>query len=199
MIVNCGAPARLDAGWRRLSRATAAHSTLTLNDHSSSRFSRSERLDRFLGGPLMPGPTRVPTTREEIGEGQILTAAHDGYRQGFGFVHERQLFLSRDGGRIDGVDRLFHAAGRSQRLASEEPMGMLRFHLHPDVSARDTGDGIRLQHGDEVWWFGSEGEAKLEDSIFFADGAGARRTRQITVAFDCLEYRELGWRFEREG
>ncbi|WP_182087237.1 heparinase II/III family protein [Aureimonas sp. ME7] len=198
-VVNCGAPVKLDAGWRRLSRTTAAHSTLTLNDQSSSRFSRSEAVDRFLGGPLLPGPTRVPVNREETREGQLLTAAHDGYRQAFGFVHERQLFVSRDGRRIEGVDRLFQAAGRCHRMASEEPMGTLRFHLHPDVRVEEAGEGLRLVHGEEIWWFFSDGEAQLEESIFFADAAGPRRTQQIVLPLDCLDRTDLNWRFERQG
>jgi uncharacterized heparinase superfamily protein len=197
-VVNCGAPVRIEGGWRRLSRTTAAHSTLTLNDQSSSRFSRSEAVDRFLGGPLLPGPTRVPVNREESHEGQVLTAAHDGYRQPFGFVHERQLFLSRDGRRIEGIDRLFQAAGRPHRMACDEPMGTLRFHLHPDVEVETAGEGLRLVHGEEVWWFSSDGAPQLEESIFFADAAGPRRTRQIVLPLDCLDRTDLNWRFERQ-
>ncbi len=196
-VVNCGAPVRIEGGWRRLSRTTAAHSTLTLNDQSSSRFSRSEAVDRFLGGPLLPGPTRVPVNREETRDGQELTAAHDGYRQAFGFVHERQLFLSRDGRRIEGIDRLFQAAGRAHRMACDEPMGTLRFHLHPDVQVEEAGEGLRLVHGEEVWWFFADGAPQLEESIFFADAAGPRRTRQIVLPLDCLDRTDLNWRFER--
>ncbi|WP_279483107.1 heparinase II/III family protein [Aureimonas sp. SK2] len=199
MVVNCGSPVRIDGGWRRLSRTTAAHSTLTLNDQSSSRFSRSEAVDRFLGGPLLPGPTRVPVNREETHEGQLLTAAHDGYRQAFGFVHERQIFLSRDGRRIEGIDRLFQAAGRVHRMACDEPMGTLRFHLHPDVQVDQGGGGLRLVHGEEFWWFFADGEPQLEESIFFADAAGPRRTRQIVLPLDCLDRTDLNWRFERQG
>ena len=145
----------------------------------------------------MPGPTRVPVTREETGAGQMLTAAHDGYRQGFGLIHEREVHLSRDGARIDGLDRLLPAAGRTPRMASDEPLGMLRFHLHPDVVAVETREGIRLEHGGEVWWFTSDVPARLEDSIVFADRSGARASTQISVVFDCLEREDLGWRFER--
>lgn len=197
LVVNCGAPQRHDAGWRRLSRTTAAHSTLTLNDHSSSRFSRSERLDRFLGGPLMPGPTRVPVNREEAPAGQTLTAAHDGYRRAFGFVHERQMTLSSDGRTLEGVDRLFRSTGRAQRLEAQEPMGAVRFHLHPDVEVEERGGAILLRAGEETWWFAAEVPPQIEDSIFFADGAGARRTRQIVLAFDCVEREEIAWRFRR--
>ncbi|WP_019994700.1 heparinase II/III family protein [Aureimonas ureilytica] len=197
MVVNCGATTRAEDAGRRLARNTAAHSTLVLGDHSSSRFAKSPILDRYLGVPLLPGPTRVPASREDTGEGHLLTAAHDGYRLPFGFVHERQIHLSGDGRRIEGVDRLFQATGRNQRPAGDPPLGMLRFHLHPDVTADETQSGIRLQHGDEIWWFRSEVPARLEDSIFFADPAGARPSAQISVVFDPMERTQLGWCFER--
>ncbi|ALN71537.1 heparinase II/III family protein [Aureimonas sp. AU20] len=197
MVVNCGATVRAEDAGRRLARNTAAHSTLVLGDHSSSRFAKSPALDRYLGVPLLPGPTRVPVSREDTGEGQLLTAAHDGYRVPFGFVHEREIHLSRDGRRIEGIDRLFQANGRAHRPASDEPLGMLRFHLHPDVTADETPSGIRLSHGEEVWWFRSEVAARLEDSILFADRSGARPTLQIGIVFDPMERTELAWCFER--
>ena len=105
--------------------------------------------------------------------------------------------VTRVEGRIEGVDRRFQATGRNQRPAGDPPLGMLRFHLHPDVTADETQSGIRLQHGDEIWWFRSEVPARLEDSIFFADPAGARPSAQISVVFDPMERTQLGWCFER--
>ena len=196
-VVNCGVPGGGNAGLRRVSRMTAAHSTLTLADRSSSRFARSPRLDRFLGGPLVAGPSRVPSTREDGTEGQRLFAAHDGYRAAFGLVHEREILLSRDGLRIEGTDRLHRAATRCPRSAEARPDAVVRFHLHPDVVAEQAGLGIRLAAGSEVWWFFCDRPASLEDSILFADRSGPRATRQITASIDSGEG-EVNWRFERQ-
>lgn len=193
-VVNCGAPARRDADWRRLARTTAAHSTLTLADHSSSRFSQAGPVERFLGAPLVAGPTRVPVSREESDDGQRLTAAHDGYRGRFGLVHERSLFLSRDGARIEGTDRLL-PGGRPLRHARLP--AVIRFHLHPAVAAARTAEGVAVSVRGVVWDFSAEVAAAVEDSIFFADNAGARRTLQIVLPFDPRERSEVSWRFER--
>lgn len=195
-VVNCGAPARRDADWRRLARTTAAHSTLTLADHSSSRFSSPGPVERFLGSPLVAGPTRVPGSREDLDSGQRLTAAHDGYRARFGLVHERSLFLSRDGARIEGTDRLTPSGGRPARPASLP--AAVRFHLHPAVTALRTAAGVALTVRNAGWHFSADAATELEDSIFFADNAGARRTLQIVVSFDPKERSEVSWRFERQ-
>ncbi len=107
------------------------------------------------------------------------------------------MTLSSDGRTLEGVDRLFRSTGRAQRLEAQEPMGAVRFHLHPDVEVEERGGAILLRAGEETWWFAAEVPPQIEDSIFFADGAGARRTRQIVLAFDCVEREEIAWRFRR--
>ncbi|KAA0968261.1 heparinase [Aureimonas fodinaquatilis] len=196
LVVNCGAPQKTEHSWRKLARTTAAHSTLTVADQSSSRFARSGLLDRFLGSPLVSGPSRVPVSREDDAAGQSLSMAHDGYRAAFGLVHERELFLSRDGRLLEGSDRLFKASRPARKRKGEAGEANLRFHLHPDVEADPAGTGIRLSCGNEVWWFFADSPLALEDSIFFADPRGAKRTKQIVVTFGEAQA-EVHWRFER--
>lgn len=195
LVVNCGAPSRADREWRRLARTTAAHSTLTVADQSSSRFSRPGLAERFLGAALVAGPTRVALAREDEDEGQRFTAAHDGYLKRFGLVHERQLFLSRAGDLVDGTDRLTMPRLRGP-LRHPEPAA-LRFHLHPAVVAQCTGWGVELQLRGQTWRFSADVEPTLEESVFFADNMGARRTLQIVVPFDPAARTEIAWRFER--
>lgn len=195
-VVNCGAPSAGHAEHRRIARMTAAHSTMTVADRSSARFARSQAVDRFLGSPLVAGPTRVPSSREDLNDGQRVLAAHDGYRASLGLVHEREIRLSRDGTRIEGTDRL-HVTGPRPRGTDGEGAATVRFHLHPDVVVEQAGRGIRLAAGGEVWWFFCDRESVLEDSIFFAEKSQARRTRQI-VAHLALGEEEANWRFERQ-
>ncbi len=196
LIVNCGAPPRADIAWRRLARTTAAHSTVTVADHSSSRFARSGLIDRFLGSPLVSGPTRVKASREDRPEGQLLSMAHDGYRSQFGIVHERELFLARDGRLLEGADKLFRTTRPGRARKSSQAEAQLRFHLHPDVEAEAAGSGIRLFAGGEVWWFFADCSPVLEDSVFLSDPRGPRRTRQIVVTPGAAQT-EVHWRFER--
>ncbi|WP_162244750.1 heparinase II/III family protein [Aureimonas sp. Leaf454] len=195
LVVNCGAPTRRDIEWRRLSRTTAAHSTLAVADQSSSRVTQPGLAERFIGSTLVAGPTRVAVSREDSDDGQRFIAAHDGYMKRFGLVHERQLFLSRDGRLVEGTDRLtspgHRAGGRHPEPAS------IRFHLHPAVAAATVGDAVELVLKREVWRFEADTTVMLEDSIFFADSAGARRTLQIVLPFDPRHRDDVSWRFER--
>ncbi|HEX2020923.1 MAG TPA: heparinase II/III family protein [Aurantimonas sp.] len=195
IVVNCGRPVGEDGDWRRLSRSTAAHSTVTIADQSSSRFARSESLDRFLGTPLVPGPTEVRCT--ETGDSGLgFEAIHNGYERGFGLLHSRRIELARDGHTVLGVDRFLRAGThRPQTIARD---ATARFHLHPAVVVEPVGETIRLSVRDQTWLFRCDARCEIEDSIFFADIGGARRTLQIVVAFDALSAEGIAWRFDRQ-
>ncbi|MBC8129838.1 MAG: heparinase II/III family protein, partial [Rhizobiaceae bacterium] len=151
---------------------------------------------RFLGAPLIAGLTRVPVTREDGDDGQRFTAAHDGYRARYGLVHERSLFLARGGASLEGTDRLTFSGGRAPRPSAALPAA-IRFHLHPGVVATRTAEGVSLSARGTSFAFFADAPVDLEDSIFFADNAGARRTLQIVVSFDPTERSEINWRFAR--
>ena len=48
----------------------------------------------------------------------MLRAAHDGYADRFGIVHERTLMLAADGTRLDGEDMFLAADGGAQVRSS---------------------------------------------------------------------------------
>ncbi|MBC6718447.1 heparinase II/III family protein [Aurantimonas sp. DM33-3] len=195
IVVNCGRPLTADAEWRRLSRSTAAHSTVTLDDRSSSHFARSESLDRFLGTPLVPGPTEVLSG--ELGDPvRGFEANHNGYERQSGLLHRRQVSLAEDGWTVEGHDSFQRSA--TVRTGSDAGKATARFHLHPSVSVELIGDGVRLAVRGQRWLFRADARVEIEDSIFFADAGGARRTLQLAVPFDAYDPAGIAWRFERE-
>ena len=181
VVVNCGAPPIHHEAARELARATAAHSTLTLDDHSSCRI---EPVDESGGGLVIEGPKIVSMQRRRSKGGQIVQAAHDGYGRRFGLIHERALALTDDGERLIGVDRLLPArAGWGRQSASEY---VLRFHLHPTVGARLNEERqrveITLPTGAKMLFEAPGLAPRVEESVFFATPeGGSRKTLQIVV------------------
>ncbi|RUW20952.1 heparinase, partial [Mesorhizobium sp. M1A.F.Ca.IN.020.06.1.1] len=96
-IVNAGIDTYGAAEFRPLARATAAHSTATVNDTSSARFSHSLRVSDLLGSPLIGGPQHAPCKRIDQKGVQGFVARHDGYAARFGLLHERELKLAENG------------------------------------------------------------------------------------------------------
>lgn len=200
-IVNCGVDTFGAEDFRPLARATAAHSTLTLNDTSSARFTYRPRISRLIGWPLIDGPRTAKCERTDSGGAQGFIASHDGYARRFGLFHERELVLSVEGSLLEGCDRIFRAGGMPARDDGRD-QATLRFHVHPDVSivAGDDGRLVLTVPGADAWAFSASGiETAVEESIFFAGLVGPRRSRQIVIAWKASQRPEVRWRLERIG
>ena len=173
LIINCGGagaagglmPVRLEQGLR----ATAAHSTLVLDDANSTAV--------LINGGLGTGVSEVEVDRRTIegerGSGATrLEASHDGYAARYGVVHRRILILRDDGTELRGEDMLVPKGRKGKR-------GMvgfaIRFHLGPgiEVGRSEDGQGVGLALPDGSYWqFRSGGgEVTIEESIW-ADGQG---------------------------
>jgi len=169
LFVNCGARAGAHDPWRTALAATAAHSTLTVNDTSSSAFA--------LDGNLRHHPEHVTCNRQDVEEGTLAEASHDGYMDAFGLSHHRALFLASHGTDVRGEDRLVGAGGEHFTV---------RFHLHPSVKASVLGDGhdvLLNLPGKEAWRLRTSAqEVKLESSVYLGHGGEQRRSEQIVIS-----------------
>ena len=168
IIVNCGAYRGPKPNWWRVARASAAHSVMVVADTNSVEI----RPDGTLGR----APTSVARERAEHEGQQWVSGTHDGYRERFGLIYARQLFLSADGEDLRGEDRLTGLPGAAFAV---------RFHLHPSVQAWLARNGsaalLRLPSG-IVWRLRAAGaEMGLGESIYLGSGE-ARRTQQVVLS-----------------
>ena len=211
LIVNCGSGAFYGEEWRRAGRATAAHSTLSIERTSSSRMSYADDDHHPAGEVFDEGPRKVTFERTEDVEGLWALASHDGYVATHGLTHERRLFLSPDGRDFRGEDTLAAVNARSRRLYDKAVAGAprlgvsyaVRFHLHPDITATLSlgGQAVALRTpASEAWVMRqSGGELALEDSVYFdQERLRPRATKQIVVKATALEYwGRVTWAFRR--
>jgi uncharacterized heparinase superfamily protein len=198
-IVNCGVDAFAATDFRPLVRATAAHSTATLNDTSQARFAITPQMSDLVGTPLYGGARKVEVKREDSEGIQGFTASHDAYVARFGLWHERQLALSGNGRILEGADRFFRAGGGKVPNDGRDAVAV-RFHLHPSVGLfRDREERMVLKApAGDLWVFQcSELEAAVEESIYFAALGGPRKSRQIVLSFRASQVAEVNWRFTR--
>jgi len=168
IIVNCGAYRGPRPNWWRVARASAAHSVLVVADTNSAEI----RDDGVLGR----SPASVSCERAEHDGQQWISATHDGYRDRFGLIYTRELFLAADGADLRGEDRLSGRPGAAFAV---------RFHLHPSVQAslieNEAAALLRLPSG-SVWRLRAAGaEMTLGESIYLGSGE-ARKTQQIILS-----------------
>ncbi|MBZ9707462.1 heparinase II/III family protein [Mesorhizobium sp. ESP7-2] len=198
-IVNAGIDTYGAAEFRPLARATAAHSTATINDTSSARFTHALRVNDQLGSPLIGGPQQVQCKRIDQKGIHGFIARHDGYLQRFGFLHERELKLSADGNVLAGRDR-FQRPGNAAIRNSGRDFITVRFHVHPDINLlQDEQERLVLTADQADTWVFTSGEVtpEVEESIYFAGLGGPRRSRQIVLAFKASEIAEVQWQLTR--
>ena len=180
LIVNCGGaacagglmPVRLEQGLR----ATAAHSTLALDDANSTAV--------LINGRLGTGVTEVEIDRRQVpGEKSLgatrLEASHDGYVSRYGLTHRRILILRDDGTELRGEDLLVpRGKGKRGKVAFA-----IRFRLGSGIevglSEDKQGAGLALPDG-SYWQFRAGGEVTIEESIW-ADGQGRPQPVQQIV------------------
>lgn len=198
-IVNSGVDRYGPAEFRPLGRSTAAHTTATINDTSSCRFSLNSGLSRMLGTPIIAGPTKVHREHiEEIGT-QGFLARHDGYARLFGIHHERRVCLSHSGSIIQGSDRFYREDGKPMGAKTRDHIAV-RFHIHPSVHVEFNEDGLLVLSADrdDTWAFSCfEIALQLEDSIFFAGFRGPVRSKQIVLHFSGSELEQVNWQLTR--
>ena len=201
IIVNCGNGRASSARLQRLSRTTAAHSTVAVNDCSSCRFLMGSALARRFGEVIVEGPQSTNVARAEDDDGSsVLVASHDGYVERFGLVHERRAKLSPSGHRFDGIDRLLASGGgRMSRGAKNE--FAIRFHLHPDVTPKQTDPKqvtLTLKNG-EIWQFTSDHDVSLEESLFFSEIYGNLWSTQLVLEGRPQVRDTVAWSMQRTG
>ncbi|MFV0645200.1 MAG: heparinase II/III family protein [Sphingomonadaceae bacterium] len=172
LIVNCGGaamtggqvPVRIEQGLR----ATAAHSTLVLDNANSTAVK--------INGKLGSGVGEVEVDRRVIemknGRATRVEASHDGYCSRYGLSHQRILILRDSGDELRGEDLLI-PVGR--KLKHGKVDYAIRFHIGPgvDISLTDDRRGAGLAVSDGSFWQFRvpQGELAIEESLW-VDGQG---------------------------
>lgn len=173
IFVNCGVPRRSVAEAMAL-RSTAAQNAIVVADTSSARFLTRHGVTR-----LHAGRSQATLQRVFGPHGTTLQLSHTGYLARFGVRVERELTLSADGRELSGVERV-----TPEREGVAPPPFVARLHLHPSVETQVTPLNVLnlVLPGGETWRFAaSDITITIDDSAFFADPHGARRTRQLVL------------------
>ena len=102
LITQIGAHEDLEPEWRMVARHTGAHSTLQVKLEDSAPFIDHEGLNM-----AMPrGPAGVSARRLEENDQFLLEAQHGGWRESYGLIHRRRIYVNKDGQRVTGEDAL---------------------------------------------------------------------------------------------
>lgn len=166
VFVNCGT-VQYKGKWRDLLRATAAHSTIVIDNRNACQFDADGRLC---------SQQEVRAKRLEDAQVAMIEGSHNGYMPRFGLMHRRCLRLQENGETLKGEEQLTGRSGVHYAV---------RFHLHPGIQASLIQDGaeilLRARSG-TGWRFKAAGMTlAIEDSVFAGEGEVPRRSQQIVI------------------
>ncbi|MDG1995198.1 MAG: heparinase II/III family protein [Emcibacteraceae bacterium] len=176
LIVNAGNAAFIknnEINLEFMSRSTAAHSTLVLNNENSS--------DILDDGLIGRGITLVDSTRYEENEHVMTEAEHDGYQKEYQCKHRRLIYVNDQGTDVRGEDIL--ASSGAGRMAQGIPIDV-SFYLHPHVSVEETQDMMSLElPSGKKWTFSCSGaNAIVSEGLYFGEAGNVSSCKQIRIS-----------------
>lgn len=187
MIVNCGAVMGGDPTWQEALGATAAHNTLSVDDKNC--------LQLVHGGGVAEREINVSYQRFEENGQVLIDARHDAYRDAFGLIHDRSVYLNKVGTDVRFEDKLTGTGGNHFAIC---------LHLHPDVQASLVQDGkaalLRLPGGAGWHLRVQGGKLDLRESIYVSNPGQMRHTDQIIIQGPLRgEGADIKWRLSKIG
>jgi len=168
VICNSGYGKYLSPSLSSISRSTAAHSTLYINDTSSCIFQKNQSINKVYGNSLIHKHKIIKKDYTENKDFYSITAAHNGYEKKFGYIHTRSIKISKKEDKIFGHDELKKTKNFSNLLNY-----FIRFHIYPNAKIVKTMAGnsilISLSNG-EGWSLLSEtNNLEIEKNIFLGN------------------------------
>ncbi len=173
-----------------ISKSTAAHSTLIMDNHSSCSFIESSSYKTLESGLKISDKNIVNEKNY-----WLIKACHNGYLKRFGILHERSLEYFAEKDKLMGVDKIIS----KNKLESEKYD--IRFHMEPGVKLTKTLDNktILIEIENSGWRFSSNCEnINIESGIYFGNKNLSRENQNICLSGKAKDISlEIKWVFEK--
>jgi len=181
VICNLGYGKYLSPKLTSISRSTAAHSTLYINDTSSCIFEKNPSINKIYGNSLIHKHRVIKKDYKEDKDYYSISATHNGYEKKFGYVHTRTIKISKKEDKIFGYDELKKTKKYINLINYS-----IRFHVYPDTKIVKTIAGnsilISLSNG-EGWSLLSETNSfEIEKNIFFGNKSKIMNNESISMS-----------------
>ncbi len=173
-----------------ISKSSAAHSTLVIDNHSSCSFKNNSTIKTLESG--------LKTNNKNIIKEKnywLIKASHNGFFKKFGVIHERCLEYFTDKYKLVGVDTLIS----KKKLESKK--FDVRFHMVPGIKLTKTLDNktILIEIENSGWKFSSNCEINnIESGIYFGIKNQSRDNQNICISGEIEDInQEIRWEFEK--
>jgi len=160
LICNSGYYQNHNHQLNELSKSSATHSTLILDDRSSCKFNKTKNKSSKVSRGLRILKKNIILKKNYW----KVNAAHDGYLKQYGIIHEREIEFYPEHIKFVGHDKII-SKNSITNLKFE-----IRFHLEPNIKIMKTQNNksILIEFDGEGWKFNSDNNnMDIENGLYF--------------------------------
>ena len=197
VICNSGYGKYLSQKLMSLSRSTAAHSTLYLNDTSSCIFQKNKFINKVYGNSLVQKHKVINKSYTEDKDFYFIAASHNGYEKKFGYIHTRSIKILKKEDKIFGNDELKKSKNYSNPL-----IYFVRFHIYPNTKIVKTkaGNSILISLPNREGWLlqSKTNNFEIENNIFLGNKNKIINNESVVISGNISdEIISIKWEIER--
>ena len=174
LISNAGYYSDKNNRFNKLSRSTALHSALTIEDYSSCNFIKHQK-------NLIVDKGLKVSKKNVVFENNYwkISGSHDGYLIKFGAIYEREIEFYPEQMKFIGYDKLF------RKSLNKEIKFDIRFHLDPNSKVMKTQDNksILIELDEEGWKFSCDNyDINIDNGLYFVNKNSYKENQNILVS-----------------
>jgi uncharacterized heparinase superfamily protein len=175
LITNSGYFSNNQNKLNKLSKSTALQSTLSIEDHSSCDYKKSDNSNLIVN----KGIHIIKKNLVFEDNYWKISASHDGYQKKFQTIHEREIEFYPEQMKFIGFDKLL------RKDNSENIKFDIRFHLEPSSKVMKTLDNksILIELKDEGWKFSCENfDINIDNGLYLGIKNSYKENQNICVS-----------------
>ena len=188
LICNSGYFQKIKHKLNDISRSSASHSALIIDNHSSCKINKS-KMEVEIGLKILKKSFVMEKNYWNI------CASHDGYIKRYGVIHERQIEFFLENNKFVGQDKLIKK--KNFKNSNFE----IRFHLEPTTKTMKTQDGksILIDIENEGWKFTAQGYTiDIETGLYFGKKNSFTENQNLFISgITQKEDQIIKWEFEK--
>jgi len=173
LICNSGYFQKRNHQLNKLSKSSAIHNTLILDDRSSCKFDKNKNSKISHGLKILKKNIVFEKNYWKI------NAAHDGYLKQYGIIHERDIEFYPEKIKFVGYEKII-SKNSVKNLKFE-----IRFHLVPNIKIMKTQDNksILIELDGEGWKFSSDNnDMNIDNGLYFGKKDSFVDSKNIVIS-----------------
>ncbi len=174
IISNAGYFPNKNNKFNKLSRSTALHNVLTIEDYSSCNFIKKQN-SLIIDKGLKVSKKNVVFEKNYW----KISGSHDGYLNNFGTTYEREIEFYPEQVKFIGYDKLF------RKDPFNEIKFNIRFHLDPISKVMKTQDNqsILIEINEEGWKFSCDNfNINIDNGLYFGNKNLYKENQNIFIS-----------------